>query len=350
MFAKVGLALIIVVTVCPGQIGAQSAPPPAPALWVNYDFVPGNRVIFFDDYLADQVGNFPKRLTFRMGNMDVVELGGERFLRVTGSSKLGIPLPEILPLKFTIEIDVINRKVLDGAAFRLQGGLVWSNTIKTSSVDWGSDGVGLSGGGGGVVPLLNNDANKARYRGKLSQLRILGDGPYIKVYLDEKRYANIPNANFERSRGLTLAAEGRGEENPVYIGRIRVAASDKTIYDELAAKGRVATQGILFDSGSDRIKPESTPTLKELGAMLAAHPELKLMVEGHTDNIGNAAENLKLSEARATAVKDALEKDYGVQAGRLQGKGLGDTKPGGPNTTSEGRMNNRRVELVKLKG
>lgn len=200
------------------------------------------------------------------------------------------------------------------------------------------------------MPLNNNEANKVRYRGKLSQLRILGDGQYIKVYLDEKRYANIPNANFERSRGLTLAAEGRGEENPVYIGRIRVAASDKTIYDELAAKGRVATQGILFDSGSDRIKAESTPTLKELGAMLQAHPELKLIVEGHTDNAGNAADNLKLSEARATAVKVALETDYGVQAGRLEAKGLGDTKPTFPNTTSEGRMNNRRVEFVKLKG
>jgi len=347
--ATVGLAVIVVVALHSGQIGAQTAPPPAPALWVNYDFVPGNRVIFFDDYLADQVGNFPKRLTFRTGNMEVVELDGQRFVRVTGSSTLGIPLPEVLPLKFTIEIDVINRKTLDGAAFRLQGGLVYSNTAKTSSVEWGSDGVGLSGGGGGVVPLTNNQENKLRYRGKLSQLRILGDGQYIKVYLDEKRYANIPNANFERSRGLTLTAEGRGEENPVYIGRIRVAASDKTIYDELAARGRVATQGILFDTGSDRIKAESTPTLKELGAMLQTHPDLQLIVEGHTDNVGNAAVNLTLSAARANAVKAVLEKDYGVQAGRLEAKGLGDTKPASPNTTSEGRMNNRRVEFVTRK-
>lgn len=341
------IAVVSGLVLCIGQLPAQSAGT-EPTVWVNYDFVPGNKVIFLADYADDEVGNFPKRLTFRSGNMEVVELDGKRFIRVTDTSVLGIPLPQVLPRKFTIEIDVINRKALGGAAFRLQGGLVWSNTGKTSTVEWGFDGVGLSGGGGGVVALNNNQPNANRYRGKMSQLRILGDGQYIKVYLDEKRYANIPNANFERSKGLTLTAEGRGEENPVYIGRIRVAASDKTIYDELAAKGRVATQGILFDTGSDKIKPESAPTLKEIGAMLQAHPGLKLAVEGHTDNVGNAADNKKLSEARAAAVKDALTQDYSVDAARLQTRGLGGTKPAASNATAEGRMNNRRVELVKL--
>jgi hypothetical protein len=333
-----------------GQAPAAGAATAEPKVWLNYDFVPGNRVIYLGDYLDDQVGNFPQRLTFRSGNLEVAELDGQRYLRVTGSSMFGIPLPELLPARFTIEIDVINRKVLDGPAFRLQGGLTWNNTGKTSTVEWGVDGAGLSqwAGGGGVAAIALSEVNKLRYRGKPSQLRILGDGQYIKVYLDEKRYANIPNGNFERSRGLTLQAEGRGEENPVYIGRIRIAASDKTIYDQLALTGRVATQGILFDTGSDRIKPESAPTLREIASMLQSHPELKLSVEGHTDNVGKAAENLALSEARAAAVTAALVRDYGADAGRLQAKGLGSSKPAGLNTTAEGRQNNRRVELVKI--
>lgn len=81
--------------------------------------------------------------------------------------------------------------------------------------------------------------------------------------------------------------------------------------------------------------------------MLKEHPELKLSVEGHTDDVGNAAENLKLSEARAKAVTAALVKDHGVDAARLSAKGLGSTKPATPNTTAEGRQTNRRVELVK---
>jgi OOP family OmpA-OmpF porin len=346
LFQVVGLGTLVYSTGAAQSRAADTTA--APKLWVNYDFVPGNRVLFVADYAEDEVGNFPKRLTFKAGNMEVAELDGQRWLRVTGSSVLTVPLPEALPARFTIEIDVINRRVLDGAAFRLQGGLAWNNTGKTSTVSWGSDGIGLSGGGGGEVVMENNYANRERYRGKPSQLRILGDGPYLKVYLDEKRYANIPNASFERSKGLTLGIEGRGDENPVYVGRIRVAASDKTIYDALAASGRVATQGILFDTGSDRIRPESTPTLKEIAAMLRAHPELRVRIEGHTDNVGVKAANLALSEQRAAAVRDALVREYGTDASRLESAGLGDSKPAAPNTTSEGRQTNRRVELVRL--
>ena len=82
--------------------------------------------------------------------------------------------------------------------------------------------------------------------------------------------------------------------------------------------------------------------------MLQAHPDLKLAVKGHTDNVGTPADNLKLSEARAKAVMAALVKEQGIDAGRLQAKGLGSTKPAAVNTTAEGRQNNRRVELVKV--
>ncbi|HEY8484980.1 MAG TPA: OmpA family protein, partial [Longimicrobiales bacterium] len=94
--------------------------------------------------------------------------------------------------------------------------------------------------------------------------------------------------------------------------------------------------------------PESTPTLKEIGAMLKANPGLRLLIEGHTDNVGNAASNQVLSEKRAAAVKAFLEKEYGIDAGRLEARGFGDMKPVAPNDTPEGRQANRRVELVKL--
>jgi outer membrane protein OmpA-like peptidoglycan-associated protein len=96
-----------------------------------------------------------------------------------------------------------------------------------------------------------------------------------------------------------------------------------------------------------RHQPESTPTLKQIAATLKQHPELKIEVQGHTDNVGKADANLKLSQARADAVKTALTTDYGVAADQLTAMGYGDTKPAGENTTAEGRQNNRRVELVK---
>ena len=305
-------------------------------------------MIFFTDYSEDQVGNFPKRLVFRTGNMEVAELDGQRYLRATTSSNFTIQLPEVLPAKFTIEIDFINRKSLDGIAFQLQGTLVQFRDAKSSSIGWGSGGVGLTGGGGGETPYGYEESVRARYRGKPGQLRIMGDGEYIKAYVDEKRFVNIPNAKLAHTTGLNVWLDARGEENPLYLGPIRIAESGKSIYDEIAAKGRVATQGILFDTGSDRIKPESAPTLKEIGAMLKEHPELKLSVEGHTDNVGNDAANLALSQARAKAVTATLVKDQGVDAARLSATGLGSSKPVAPNTTAEGRQTNRRVELVKI--
>ena len=82
--------------------------------------------------------------------------------------------------------------------------------------------------------------------------------------------------------------------------------------------------------------------------MLQQHAELRLTVEGHTDNTGNAAANLALSAKRAQAVVDYLVKTHGIAAARLAAKGLGATKPVGPNETPEGRQANRRVELVKM--
>ena len=137
------------------------------------------------------------------------------------------------------------------------------------------------------------------------------------------------------------------DQDAVYVTRIRVAESQKTIYDALKTDGRWATQGILFDTGKSDMKPESTPTLKQIAAALKEHPELKVEIQGHTDNVGKADANLKLSQARAEAVKKVLAAEYGVKADQLTAKGYGDTKPSGDNKTAEGRANNRRVELVK---
>ena len=85
-----------------------------------------------------------------------------------------------------------------------------------------------------------------------------------------------------------------------------------------------------------------------IGDMLKQHADLKLTIEGHTDNTGAAAANKTLSDKRAAAVKAYLTSSFGIDAKRLGSAGMGDTKPAAPNTTQEGRQQNRRVELVKM--
>lgn len=82
--------------------------------------------------------------------------------------------------------------------------------------------------------------------------------------------------------------------------------------------------------------------------MLKEHGDLKLAIEGHTDNVGAAASNQTLSEKRAAAVRQYLIDKYSIDGARLTAKGLGATKPVTSNDTPEGRQNNRRVDLVKV--
>ena len=321
-------------------------------VFVNYDFIPGQRTLFYTDFTDEEVGNFPRRLEFKTGSMEVVELDGTRALKASDASGFVVPLPEVLPAKFTLEFDVINRNSMGVAAQSIK---IYGGTQPRTDADedrtrvtYGHLGWDVTGGGTSTRSNFTSEEAQAAM-GHLVSVRVLGDGAYLKVYADGRRLANIPNANFLRGKGLFIAMEGRdGEANAVYITKIRIAESEKTVYDALVAAGRWATQGILFETGKATLQQESTPTLKQIAETLKQHAELRVRIEGHTDNVGSAQQNLQLSQARAAAVKDALVKEYGIDANRLETAGLGDTRPVADNGTAEGRSSNRRVEVVKL--
>ncbi len=111
--------------------------------------------------------------------------------------------------------------------------------------------------------------------------------------------------------------------------------------------GKVTLYGIQFDFNQATIKAESEAALKEVGELLKQQPDLKLRIQGHTDNVGKAAYNLDLSRKRADSVKTFLTQNFQIDASRLTTEGFGDTKPIAKNDTEQGRAQNRRVELAK---
>jgi outer membrane protein OmpA-like peptidoglycan-associated protein len=115
---------------------------------------------------------------------------------------------------------------------------------------------------------------------------------------------------------------------------------------DLAASGRARLYGILFDTDSARIRPESKPTLDEVVRLLSSEPKWSLTIEGHTDATGTASHNQTLSEQRASSVKEYLV-EKGIDAKRLTAVGFGQSKPVADNATELGRAQNRRVELVR---
>lgn len=325
--------------VAPGAGAAAGGGAMAPGgdVMVNYDFVPGDRVLFADDFTQDHVGDFPKRFELIEGNLEVAESKGARMIRTTDFATIDLPLPETLPSRFTFEADYAGSPGLDLRIHFVPGG---DAETEHSFVQCSPTAGGLAG------QMHSSSETAADYTGQMVHCRVMADGDYVKVYVNGKRVANAPNATLGRANKIWVTMSAT-EGEPAYLANIRVAAGGKPLYDALTADGHVATHGILFDVGSDRIRPESAPTLEQIGDMMAAHADLKLMIEGHTDDVGAAAANQSLSDRRAASVKQALVAGYAVDAGRLQTKGYGATKPVAPNTTPEGRQINRRVELVK---
>lgn len=116
---------------------------------------------------------------------------------------------------------------------------------------------------------------------------------------------------------------------------------------ELAEAGRVRLDGIYFDTGKATLRPESSDALAQVAALMRADAGLVLEIVGHTDDVGEAGANQRLSQERALAVRSALVIEHRVPDHRLRSRGAGETEPVAPNTSEAGRALNRRVELVK---
>lgn len=125
-----------------------------------------------------------------------------------------------------------------------------------------------------------------------------------------------------------------------------VTVKAEEMAQSISTTGRVALYGLYFDSGKADVKPESKDTLDQIAKLLASSPTLKLLVVGHTDNVGEFASNTDLSKRRADAVVTVLASQYRADRKRLTPVGVSFASPVAPNTSEEGKAKNRRVELV----
>ena len=125
-----------------------------------------------------------------------------------------------------------------------------------------------------------------------------------------------------------------------------MSATAQAMSDAIAKSGRLDVYGITFATGQATITAASDQVLNDVLAVLTANADWRLRIEGHTDNVGDKAANLKLSNARATAVAAWLA-GKGIDGARVSVAGLGDTQPVADNATEDGRGRNRRVVLIK---
>jgi len=333
--------------------GAAAGPPGAPGALpgagadANVDFQPGERSIVVDDFAEDNLGDFPRGFELVSGSFDIIDWQGQRYLRALSNGTFAIALPETLPEKFTIETAV---SVQHGNGFMA---ITPGRAYNTRPRDYRGSAVVVRYALAGVHAIHEGPDAMAKHdhdvvRLQVAPLQVMADGEHMKVYLDGRRVANVPNAVFPRTDTLFFAVSSATPDHPILIGPIRIAGGGADLYDRLARDGSVTTHGILFDVNSDAIRIESGPALEEIGTMLRDHPDLRIAIVGHTDSDGEEAFNQELSEKRAASVKRHLVETYGIDASRLDTDGFGESAPIAPNDTPEGKQQNRRVELVRL--
>ena len=329
----------------------------------KYDFVPGEQIIAFDDFMQDAVGDFPEGWnTNAAGEVVTIEGRPGHWLLFT---KGGIFLPglsAVLPDNFTLEFDLL-------ASTPFSTGIDFSTTIvelgdvKQPAAWQGADNrfgftVHPSGQtnserrqeGVGEAAVQAQAEPFAAKNGGLAHVAVWRTKERVRVYLNDQKIWDVPKA-------MVLAAKYNsvifwvydvGPDYQYFVSNLRLAVGAPDTRNRLLTEGKWTTHGILFDVNSDRIRGESYGSLKEIAGVLKENPALRVRILGHTDSDGDVAGNLDLSKRRAGAVKNALATEFGIDAARMETDGLGASQPAASNDTAAGKANNRRVEFVKL--
>jgi outer membrane protein OmpA-like peptidoglycan-associated protein len=315
----------------------------ASAVSTKFDFVPGDNVMFFDDFKLDELGEFPVRWNLSLGTFEVVESQGERWLRCTsadGRVRMKLPAMASLPEFWTLEFDFFAVEPMASAlTVQALGGderAVWEAVFPQ-----GNDLAFRSGDIFSTTPYEGTTGVGGRHH-----VMFMARGKGIKAYLDRQRMASVPDIS--TAAGMPSQIEFRlwASTQPM-ITSVRFAEGCRPPKDMLA-EGKLVTYGIRFETGSDGVRAESAPVLRQISAYLEANPEVKLQIVGHTDNVGSAASNLDLSKRRAASVARILSGEFNIAADRFKADGKGDTQPVSSNAKPEGRAMNRRVEFIKL--
>ena len=171
----------------------------------------------------------------------------------------------------------------------------------------------------------------------------------LRVYMNEEKVWDVPKAIQAGAKlnSLVFSIPNIAQWH-FLITNLRLAVGAPDTRKKILEQNKWVTHGILFDVNSDKIKPESYGTLKEMANVLKEFGDLKVKIVGHTDADGKDDANLDLSKRRAAAVKASLAKEFGIDENRMETDGKGESEPIDKNDTPAGKANNRRVEFIKI--
>lgn len=326
----------------------------------QYDFVPGDRVILFDDFSQDAVGDFPALWTANApGEINTISIASGNWFNLNSTDGNYFLLKNVdFPKNFIIEFDIVPKKT----GGRIAAGLLLYAEDKHKEMDNephpGVGGVMLSverdnwntwGYKKGEKDMITGRSTvKPVVAEKVNHVIVWVQGRRLRVYHDGSKVLDMPTNIYDDVKLNRLCFRlSRGASSGSYISNLRITDAAPDMRSKLLTEGKLVSYGIYFDVNKDIVKSESYGTIKEISKVLIDNPNVKIKIVGHTDSDGDDKSNLDLSKRRSASVKNVLVKEFGIDESRIETDGKGETEPIAKNDSVVNKALNRRVEFLK---
>lgn len=342
--------------------------------YAKSDFIPGDEIIFDDNFEMEKLGEFPLRWDLLDGYAETAQQMGRNVLAFTDNG-LGQVIPlmkekwDWLPEVFTVEFDlyVAPMNTSDDEETSLEMSVCfgergddsyynapsyvrfWYREDGSCDLTWNlmkPDGSDQAGGEKylGLNPGNSDYMEKDNpvVAGEWNHFAFSFNKRAFKGYVNGVRLINVPAM---KAPGYLYFASG-SYYRYTGLSNVRIAQGAVPLYDRLVSDGKITSYAITFETGKADLKPESIIEINRVAKLMQEHPELSFEVQGHCDNTGTDNVNDPLSQERAEVIVAALVKQ-GIASDRLTAVGKGSHSPIADNNTAEGRAKNRRVEFVK---
>ncbi|TAL46806.1 MAG: OmpA family protein [Chitinophagaceae bacterium] len=330
----------------------------------KYDFVPGEKIIVFEDFMQDAIGDLPAKWnTNSAGETVTVEGKQGHWFQLT---KPGWFMPDFidsLPQDFTLEYDVFADAPVHSWGITTSLAELKNKEKPTDEQQHINSFTlnilpGVDANGSTQYERVKNGVGEQATTAQTNHFKDITK-PYhiaiwrqkerLRIYFDEDKAWDVPKAFLPETKLNSVYFLMQLSDNwHFFIGNIRLAVGAPDTRNKILTQNKWVTHGILFDVNSATIKPESYGTLKEMANVMKEYPDLKVKIVGHTDADGSDAANLDLSKRRAASVKAMLAKEFGIDESWMETDGKGETEPIDKNDTPAGKANNRRVEFIKI--
>lgn len=332
---------------------------PALESYTQYDFVPGDSILLYEDFSQDAIGDFPALWTTnKSGEVNTLNIAPGNWLNLNATEGNWWFLKKInFPANYIVEFDVVPKKTggryAVGVALYGEDGFKEMSDPYTSKSGliinvaktlWEAHGMKMS------LPKISGNSNLNLVKEeKVNHVIIWVQKRRVRIYHSGAKVLDMPTALYEDSKFSRLAFMlYRGASCASYVSNIKITTASPDTRSKLLTMGKLVSYGIYFDVNKDIVKPESYGALKDIAQVLQQNPNVRIKIVGHTDADGADDFNLDLSKRRAAAVKNELAKTFGIDASRMETDGMGETKPVAANDTPANKAMNRRVEFIKL--